>query len=68
MINGTKKTYRDYKFTKNIVNNKFKDEYTALELSELKRIKYDAFRLAPFTFFLVVPLSEFLLPPYLYFL
>jgi len=30
-------------------------------------IKHDLVKLIPFTFFLVVPLSEFLLPPYLLF-
>jgi len=66
-VKGSKKTYRDYKFTKNILSNKsiYKTEYTANELSELKRIKYDAVRLAPFSVFMLVPFLEVFLPPYL---
>lgn len=43
----------------------YTEDYTAWELREMRRIKKDAIRLLPFSFFLVIPLLEALLPPYL---
>jgi LETM1 and EF-hand domain-containing protein 1 len=39
---------------------------TAFMLSEITRIRKDLIKFIPFSFFLVVPGAELLLPPYLY--
>ncbi len=64
---GTKKTYQDYKFTKSLLKNKqiYTESYTAEELQRITRIKRDAFKLVPFSFFLLVPFAELLIPVYL---
>ena len=64
---GTKNTYKEYKFTKTLLKNKqiYTESYTAQELQKIRRIKRDAFKLVPFSFFLVVPFAELLIPFYL---
>lgn len=44
----------------------FTQKKTAFMLSEITRIKKDLLKFIPFSFFLVVPGAELLLPPYLY--
>ena len=64
---GTKNTYQDYKFTKNLIYNKqiITESYTAYELQKIRRIKRDAFKLVPFSFFLIIPALEIFIPFYL---
>ncbi len=65
---GTKRTYYDYLYWKNILKTKgFKtfEDKTPFELSEIYRLKKDSLKLIPFSFFIVVPAAELLIPPYI---
>jgi len=63
---GTKETYFDLKYLYS-VRKIPESQLNVMDLRRKRLIKHDLVKLIPFTFFLVVPLSEFLLPPYLLF-
>jgi LETM1 and EF-hand domain-containing protein 1 len=50
-----------------MIKNLFIKEKSALTLSEVYRTKKDLMKFVPFSFFLLVPFAELLLPPYLFF-
>lgn len=63
---GTKETFHDIKFY--ISNRRIPhDQLSCFDYRNLRQTKQDFFKLLPFTFFLVVPLSEIVLPAYLLF-
>lgn len=64
---GTKKSYQDIKLYRKVLKQKNKNIslWTAYELHEIRRIKKEFFKVVPFTFFIVIPLAEILLPAYI---
>ena len=66
-INGTKKFYKDIKFANELLKNKtlYSENYTPFELSEMRRIKIDTFKMIPFSFFAFIPMTEIFLPVYI---
>lgn len=63
---GTKETFNDIKFF--ISKRKIPyDQLSCFDYRSMRQTKKDFFKLLPFTFFLVVPLSEIVLPVYLLF-
>lgn len=64
---GGKKSWADIKLYRRVVKQKKNNLslWTAYELHEIRRIKKEILKLVPFTFFIVVPFAEVLLPAYI---
>ena len=64
---GGKKSWEDVKLYRRVLKQKSRNItlWTAYELHEIRRIKKEIWKLVPFTFFIVVPFAEFLLPAYI---
>ena len=65
MVEGSKEVYRDTKWIIDLKKKKYRSHYTGFQLREADRITLDLLKFLPFSFFLVVPFAELLLPPYL---
>jgi LETM1 and EF-hand domain-containing protein 1 len=62
---GTKDTYVDGKWYFNLLRKKKREEMTGYELRESLLIRSDLLKIIPFSFFVIVPMAELLLPFYL---
>jgi LETM1 and EF-hand domain-containing protein 1 len=64
---GGKKSWEDMKLYRRVLKQRGRNIslWTAYEIHEIRRIKKEILKLLPFTFFIVVPFAEFLLPAYL---
>lgn len=64
---GGKKSWEDMKLYRRVLKQRGRNIslWTAYELHEIRRIKKEIWKLMPFTFFIVVPFAEFLLPAYI---
>lgn len=62
---GTKDTYTDGKWYFNLLRKKSRSEMTGYEVRQSLRIRSDLFKIIPFSFFVIVPMAELLLPFYL---
>lgn len=65
--NGTKETYKDFKFFCSHYNNTNHETLSFLEARTMRIISHDALKIIPFAFFIIVPLSGIFLAPYLFF-
>ncbi|KAM3146520.1 hypothetical protein pb186bvf_001489 [Paramecium bursaria] len=63
MYRGSADTFRDGRI---MIEHQLSKKKTALQLQEIVRIRNDLLKFIPFSFFLVIPGAELLLPPYLY--
>eukprot|EP01017_Pseudomicrothorax_dubius_P050235 TRINITY_DN9473_c0_g1_i1.p1 TRINITY_DN9473_c0_g1~~TRINITY_DN9473_c0_g1_i1.p1 ORF type:complete len:342 (+),score=59.61 TRINITY_DN9473_c0_g1_i1:215-1240(+) len=63
---GSKQTVNDIKFL-SALKKKDNTAWTALDLYESRRIKLDLLKFIPFSFFIIVPAAELVLPFYLIF-
>ena len=64
---GGKKSWQDVKLYRRVLKQKSRNIslWTAYELHEIRRIKKEILKLVPFTFFIVVPFAELILPAYI---
>ena len=66
IVQGHKDLWNDAKWMLNTWRHKPPKQRTGYELAEMRRIRSDLLKFIPYSFFIVVPLSEFFLPLYLY--
>ncbi|KAL4463559.1 hypothetical protein ABPG72_018814 [Tetrahymena utriculariae] len=62
---GTIDTYKDSKWYFKLLMKKKKTQMTGYEVRQSMRIRSDLFKIVPFSFFVIVPAAELLLPFYL---
>lgn len=68
LVEGTKDTYHDIIWLAKLYRKKGYKHFTGFEIKEKSRIVYDTLKFLPFSFFLIVPGAELVLPLYLLFL
>lgn len=64
-VEGTKETYRDWRWLYQLYRRKDFKNFTGFEKKERHRILKDTFKFIPFSVFLIVPGAELFLPLYL---
>lgn len=66
IIQGHKDLWQNTKWMLNVWWNKPLKQRTGYEIAEIRRIRSDLLKFIPYSFFIIVPFSEFGLPLYLY--